>query len=363
MTPAVEVDGVTRRFGAMAAVDDVSLQVLPGEFVSLLGPSGCGKTTLLRLIGGFELPDQGAIRLDGRDVTREPPERRRTNLVFQSLALFPHMSVAENVAFGLQMGRVREPELGRRVAAALELVRLDGFGARRVGELSGGQRQRVAIARAVVNRPAVLLLDEPLGALDLRLRQELQDELRRLQRALGSPVIFVTHDQTEAMAMSDRVAVMNRGRIEQAAPPRALYDHPASLFVARFVGSSNLIEGVVVRQDGTAIEARWPGGLVLCAKAGAGAGAGTAGERVVLCLRHEALTLAPPDANLLPARVTDRVFLGPAVRYTVQPEAGPPLVAETPIGRGEPVRNVGEAVGLAWSDDAIQAFRGETNDG
>jgi putative spermidine/putrescine transport system ATP-binding protein len=235
------VTDVVKRFGDVAAVDGVSLDVGQGEFFSLLGPSGSGKTTMLRLIAGFELPDEGTIELGGADVTRRPPFARDVNTVFQDYALFPHMTVGENVEYGLRIRRVPRGERRLRTAEALEMVRLAGFDRRRPSQLSGGQRQRVALARAIVNRPQVLLLDEPLGALDLKLRQEMQTELKRIQREVGITFVYVTHDQEEALAMSDRLAVFNAGRIEQVGAPAEVYERPATEFVAGFVGVSNVL--------------------------------------------------------------------------------------------------------------------------
>jgi len=232
------------------AVDDVSLAIAPGEFFSMLGPSGSGKTTCLRLIAGFEAPDAGEVWLDGRDVSAVPPFQRDVNTVFQDYALFPHMNVAENVAYGLRVRRVPAAERAARAAEALRLVKLEGFGERRPSQLSGGQKQRVALARALVNRPRVLLLDEPLGALDLKLREEMQIELKSLQRQLGITFVYVTHDQGEALSMSDRVAVFDRGRIEQLAAPQELYARPRTAFVARFVGSSNVFAGALAARLG-----------------------------------------------------------------------------------------------------------------
>lgn len=238
----VSLQNITKRFGATAAVNGVSLDVGEGEFVTLLGPSGCGKTTLLRIVAGFERPDDGRVLLAGDDVTDVPPHRRDVHTVFQQYALFPHLTVAGNVAFGLARKRLAKAEIARRVADALELVRLPDLGGRLPSQLSGGQQQRVAIARAVVLEPRVLLLDEPLGALDRKLREEMQVELKELQRRLGISFVFVTHDQDEALAMSDRVVVMNEGRIEQMGPPREIYERPRTRFIAGFVGVTNISE-------------------------------------------------------------------------------------------------------------------------
>jgi spermidine/putrescine transport system ATP-binding protein len=244
-TPSVELCGVTKRFDALAAVDDLSLELGRGEFFTLLGPSGCGKTTTLRMIAGFERPTSGEIRIEGEDVAALPPHRRPTNTVFQSYALFPHLSVEANVAFGLKRKKVSKDEIAERVRAELERVGLAAEAKRRPSQLSGGMQQRVALARALVNLPKVLLLDEPLGALDLKLRKELQVELKRIQRDVGITFVYVTHDQEEALTMSDRIAVMNRGRVEQVAVPEEVYERPATTFVAGFIGVSNLMPATV----------------------------------------------------------------------------------------------------------------------
>jgi spermidine/putrescine transport system ATP-binding protein len=239
---AIALVGVSKRFGAVGAVDDVSLEINEGEFFSLLGPSGCGKTTTLRMVAGFEVPDTGRIVLQGNDVTRVPANRRPVNMVFQQYALFPHMSVYENVAFGLKVKRVPRAEHCGRVHQMLRVVSLEGMDKRRARQLSGGQQQRVALARALVNRPAALLLDEPLGALDVKLRKHMQLELKRIQHELGTTFVYVTHDQEEALAMSDRIAVMNGGRVEQTGSPREIYEHPRTAFVADFIGSLNAFD-------------------------------------------------------------------------------------------------------------------------
>ncbi|MGB5103947.1 MAG: ABC transporter ATP-binding protein [Steroidobacteraceae bacterium] len=247
-TAAIELEQASRAFGAVVALDRVSLEIAPGEFFALLGPSGSGKTTCLRLIAGFDRPDSGRILLEGEDVTDVPPYDRNVNTVFQDYALFPHMTVAENVAYGLRVRRVGAAERRKRALAMLELVRLADYGDRRPAQLSGGQRQRVALARALINQPRVLLLDEPLGALDLRLREEMQAELKGLQQRLAITFVFVTHDQGEALSMADRVAVFSRGRIEQLDVPRALYTKPRTAFVASFVGSANVVAGALAER-------------------------------------------------------------------------------------------------------------------
>ena len=254
--PSVEFSGVTKRFGDLVAVRDLNLQIGRGTFFTLLGPSGCGKTTTLRMVAGFEEPDAGQILLDGANVAGQPPFRRPTNTVFQSYALFPHLSVEDNVAFGLRRKRVPADEVRRRVTEDLELVGLAAEAKRKPRQLSGGQQQRVALARALVNRPSVLLLDEPLGALDLKLRKGLQVELKRIQREVGITFLYVTHDQEEALTMSDQIAVMNHGVIEQLASPEEVYERPRTTFVAGFIGVSNLMPGRVVSANGRGAEAR-----------------------------------------------------------------------------------------------------------
>ncbi|HWM63675.1 MAG TPA: ABC transporter ATP-binding protein [Solirubrobacterales bacterium] len=258
-TPSVELQHVTKRFGDLVAVDDLSLELAGGEFFTLLGPSGCGKTTTLRMVAGFERPSEGTIQIEGEDVAGLPAHKRPTNTVFQSYALFPHMSVEDNVAFGLRRKRVAKGEIGRRVRAELERVGLDALAKRRPAQLSGGQQQRVALARALVNLPKVLLLDEPLGALDLKLRKGLQIELKRIQREVGITFVYVTHDQEEALTMSDRIAVMNRGRVEQVGDPEDVYERPATTFVAGFIGVSNLMPASISGPD----EVRLTQGLTL----------------------------------------------------------------------------------------------------
>ena len=328
-----------KRFGGILAVDGISLDVRPGEFFSLLGPSGCGKTTTLRMIGGFELPTGGRILLRDRDITTAPPDKRPVNMVFQHYALFPHLDVGENVAFGLRRRGVERGEIGRRVGEALELVRLPGYERRRATQLSGGQQQRVALARALVNRPTVLLLDEPLGALDLKLRRQLQLELKRIQTEVGITFVYVTHDQEEALTMSDRIAVMHAGRIEQLGTPETLYERPATRFVADFIGSTNLLTGIA-EPDGSI---RLQGGDVVRA-----AHDGIApGSTVELSVRPESIELCDPDVpGAMAGHIEQAAYLGTNVSYQVR-TAGGQLLAVLASKAG-PRRPVGSDVAVRW---------------
>jgi spermidine/putrescine ABC transporter ATP-binding subunit len=334
---SIRLDRVTKRFpGGVVAVAGIELTVEPGEFFSLLGPSGCGKTTTLRMIAGFEEPDEGRVVIGGRDLTHVPVHHRDMGMVFQSYALFPHRTVAENVAFGLRMRKVGKPEADARVAAALAQVKLEGYEERRPAELSGGQQQRVALARAIVIRPPVLLCDEPLGALDRKLRQAMQVELKELQRALGVTLVFVTHDQEEALAMSDRIGVMNSGRLEQVGAPAEIYDRPRTRFVAEFIGEINLIEGTI------------SGGRFATAD-GRGLPAPAAGDGpAALALRPEKLRIVAAGAGVIDGVVSDASFLGDQVLYSVALAGGRRLlVKEGNPGTGALRRN-GAAVGLRW---------------
>jgi spermidine/putrescine transport system ATP-binding protein len=319
--PAFAIEGVTKRFGAVTAVDDLWLDIHEGEFFSLLGPSGCGKTTTLRMLAGFEDPDAGTIRLRGLDVTRTPPNRRDTNLVFQHYELFPHMTVHENVGYGLRLRKVREPQLSERVMEALRIVRVDDLAARGARQLSGGQQQRVALARAIVNRPAVLLLDEPLSALDVKLRKQMQLELKHIQHQLGTTFVYVTHDQEEALLLSDRIGVMDGGRLHQVATPRDLYDRPRTSFVADFVGSLNTFGGQLVGlADGVATVALVDGGPRVTVRADAPSGdpAPDTPSMVRVGIRPERVVLAPGSAQPasgpgwtdLDGQVEEVVYLG-----------------------------------------------------
>jgi spermidine/putrescine ABC transporter ATP-binding subunit len=331
--PAIELVGIAKRFssrrGVVAAVERVDLAIGEGEFFSLLGPSGCGKTTTLRMIGGFEEPTEGQILLYGRDVVGVPPNHRDVNMVFQSYALFPHMSVFDNVAFGLRRKGVDRASAAQRVNEMLDLVQLDEKSDRRPRELSGGQQQRVALARALVNRPRALLLDEPLAALDLKLRQAMQLELKRIQREVGITFIFVTHDQNEALTMSDRLVVMNAGRIEQLGAPREVYERPRTRFVAGFIGTSNVITGTVRSMDGqTALLATGPDeSLVVPDAADAGAAPGRALDVTV---RPEKIVLsetAPePGRCAIRGRVKEVVYLGTSTQYAVTARDGSELL-------------------------------------
>jgi putative spermidine/putrescine transport system ATP-binding protein len=337
---SIALERVTKRFpGGVTAVDAVELDVAPGEFFSLLGPSGCGKTTTLRMIAGFEIPDEGAIRVGGRDLTHVPVHRRDMGMVFQSYALLPHRTVAENVAFGLRMRRVPRPDIAARVASALAQVKLTGLEERRPAQLSGGQQQRVALARAIVIRPGVLLCDEPLGALDRKLRQAMQLELKELQRALGLTLVFVTHDQEEALAMSDRVAVMNAGRLEQVGAPAEIYDRPRTRFVAEFIGEINLFDGTL--RDGR---------FTLADGRAVPAPAGAPGA-VTLGLRPERARLVTNGEGVLDGTVADVSFLGDQVVYTVEAGGHRLLVKERNPG-GSALRVAGSPVGVAWTADA-----------
>jgi spermidine/putrescine ABC transporter ATP-binding subunit len=323
---AITIEGVARSFGVLRAVDDVSIAIRDKEFFTLLGPSGCGKTTLLRMVAGFCELDRGRILFDGERIDTLPPHGRNTGMVFQSYAVFPHLTVADNVAYGLRARRIAAVEVDRRIDHALKLVQLENFRPRWPHQLSGGQLQRVAIARAIVIEPRVLLLDEPLSNLDAKLRVEMRTEIRRLQKTLGITVIYVTHDQEEALAISDRIAVMRSGRIEQVAEPRAIYEQPATAFVAEFVGTSNLLRGTIQQRDGEMVDIMVAGVSVRTRAA-----AGLVGDRVVVSLRPEALSLLAPGEVLragwarIVGLLSEVEYLGPVTRFTVQLADGSPL--------------------------------------
>ena len=323
--PALKLVAVRKNYGQVVVVDGVDLVVEQGEFFTLLGPSGSGKTTILRMIAGFERPDSGRIELAGRDVTSIPPYQRETNTVFQDYALFPHMSVADNIGYGLRIKGVARQTRDERVQRALEMVRLSGLGGRRPNQLSGGQRQRVALARAVVNEPQVLLLDEPLGALDLKLRQEMQLELKQIQKEVGITFIYVTHDQEEALTMSDRVAVLSSGRIQQIGAPMEVYEQPATEFVAGFIGISN-----VLLRDGVRFVVR--------------------PEKIRMLVEGES---ADADMTVEPGRVEQVVYAGMTTRYIVRLDRGEQLVAvrQNIDAQGDAQKFEGQLVRLAWTAD------------
>jgi len=324
---AVEVQGVTKRFvgptgrpgSEVVAVDDVTLQICDGEFFSMLGPSGCGKTTTLRMIAGFEHPTAGEIYIHGKPMGLTPPYQRTTNMVFQNYALFPHMTIARNVGFGLEMKKVPKPETDRRVREVLEMVRLPGFGPRRPNQLSGGQQQRIALARALVNRPEVLLLDEPLGALDLKLRKEMQLELKTLQQEVGITFVYVTHDQEEALTMSDRIAVMHQGKVLQVGTPTGIYERPTCRFVADFIGESNFLTGTVQEQRDDLATVLVDGKLPVVAPTDR---ALSPGDQVTVAVRPEKIRLLPRplagDNNAFAGQVEQVVYIGTATVFKIR---------------------------------------------
>jgi spermidine/putrescine transport system ATP-binding protein len=348
---ALELQAVTRCFGSVTAVDDVDLVLAGGEFFSLLGPSGCGKTTTLRMVGGFDEPDSGRILLEGQDVTAQPPYRRGVNTVFQNYALFPHLTVSDNVAFGLRRKGLERAETKRRVGDYLSLVGLEGLERRRPTQLSGGQQQRVALARALVNHPKLLLLDEPMGALDARIRKSMQVELKRIQRDVGITFLYVTHDQNEAMAMSDRLAVMRAGRCEDIGPPTRVYDQPGTRFVAQFLGTCNLVDvepsgGQIRLTDGTVVHVGSHTGPVA-----AGTTLGVRPEKLTLRV-VEGAAAAPSGPNAVAAHVTMATYLGASSEYEVTTSVGTTLTVFAQ-NLNAPAR-AGDAVVVSW--DARHAF-------
>src|SRR5688500_10768155 len=349
----VRLERVTKDFGETVAVDDLSLDIAEGEFFSLLGPSGCGKTTTLRMIGGFEEPTRGTIYLGGRDVTDLPPHKRNVNTVFQSYALFPHLNVYENVAFGLRRTKVQDGDIKTRVSEALRLVDLEGFEKRRPGQMSGGQQQRVALARALVNAPKVLLLDEPLGALDLKLRKQMQLELKRIQQEVGITFIYVTHDQEEAMTMSDRLAVMRVGKIEQIGPPEDVYENPTTQFVAAFLGASNLLEGELKEQRNGTSSVLLAGGDVV--QLPSDRAPFQPGVSVLVGVRPEKITIRGEHArgaasgwNALTGLRRMSTYLGVSHRYRVGGPGGHELTVWVQNRGAGPPPQPGDRVRLSW---------------
>ncbi|HEX6654094.1 MAG TPA: ABC transporter ATP-binding protein [Thermoleophilaceae bacterium] len=361
--PSVRLEHVTKRFGDFAAVREMQLDIPRGQFFTMLGPSGCGKTTTLRMVAGFEEPTEGRVYLDGDDVTGMPAFRRPTNTVFQSYALFPHRTVEQNVAFGLQRQKVDKAEIKRRVGEELERVGLAGEANRKPAQLSGGQQQRVALARALVNRPAVLLLDEPLGALDLKLRKQLQVELKRIQRDVGITFIYVTHDQEEALTMSDKIAVMNRGVVEQVSDPETVYERPNTTFVAGFIGVSNLMPGEVISANGAGAQLRLDAGPTVHTPEAGGA---RQGERAHAVVRPEKLVLtaagdpAPDGHPSVEGQVESSLYLGTATQMVVKLGDGTRMTVLVPNADAEARRDLpvaGDGARLSWSDENIHIVR------
>jgi spermidine/putrescine transport system ATP-binding protein len=353
--PAViEIDHVTKTFGDYVAVADAHFSIASGEFFSMLGPSGCGKTTTLRMIAGFETPTSGAIRLDGADVSKVPPYKRNVNTVFQQYALFPHMNVFDNVAFGPRSQKVGKNEVNRRVNELLEVVRLTDFAQRKPGQLSGGQQQRVALARALVNFPKALLLDEPLGALDLKLRHAMQFELKRIQREVGITFIYVTHDQEEALTMSDRIAVMSNGNVEQIGTPNEIYDNPATVFVAGFIGQTNLWPCRIEERSGTSTRVTSLG-TTLHATCNLN-GQIKVGQRATMMVRPERLAITTTEPSSggthINGLVTDLTFQGPVVRLVMAASDGSQVLAHVGHEVELPRVRPGDRVWASWPADA-----------
>ena len=355
--PAILLRGVTKRFGSVVAVDNVTLAVEEGEFFSLLGPSGCGKTTLLRMLAGFETPDEGTVYLRGEDVTLVQPNKRATNMVFQNYELFPHMTVFNNVAYGLKLRRVAKNEISQRVNEILEVVGVGGLGARAADQLSGGQQQRVALARALINRPAVLLLDEPLSALDVKLRKRMQLELKSIQHSLGTTFVYVTHDQEEALLMSDRVGIMNHGRLLQIGAPRSIYEKPRNEFVADFVGTLNDFAVTVTRTDDALAVAEHGNGDRIVVMAG---DACLSGDTLRIAVRPERIVVSPlseepysgQPGNRLSGRVQDVIYMGPITQYLVDTVMLGRVVSQRVSNEEATSITPGLEVAVTWAVDA-----------
>jgi len=363
--PDVQIQRVTKRFGPVTAVDSMDLAIERGEFYSLLGPSGCGKTTTLRMIAGFEQPTEGEIFLAGQPIAGVPPYKRNVNTVFQHYALFPHMNVAQNVGYGLRQRKVEKKEEARRVSETLELVRLGGYEKRRTWEMSGGQQQRVALARALVNRPTVLLLDEPLGALDLKLRKEMQLELKALQREVGITFVYVTHDQEEALTMSDVIVVMRDGLIQQKGDPTVLYERPVNRFVADFIGTTNFMDATVAESDGEgSVVVRTARGLTLRGVMTSGDARPAAGDAVIVATRPERLEVIPAESagtagsgmTQIRGRIQQGTYLGDQTEYRVQTDDAGDLIV-----RHQNAAGAGGAPGVGPGDPVVVRWQEEAN--
>ena len=355
--PIVRLDGVSKRFGEAVALERMELDIAPGEFVTLLGPSGCGKTTTLRILGGFETPDTGRVILEGRDVTHRPPNRRNVNMVFQDYALFPHMNVRQNMAFGLELKGMGRRDIERRLDELTAFLELTEYGDRYPGQLSGGQRQRVALARALAPDPALLLLDEPLGALDAKLRAQVQKELKSIQRRTNKTFLFVTHDQNEALTMSDRIVLLNEGRIEQDGTPRELYFHPRSRFVAEFVGETNLLVGMVRDIQGETVTMDWFGHDL---RGRASGGTPKVGDRVTASVRLEKLGFhreRPSTDNSVCGRVVERTFLGSRVTVDILVEKAQDAILKVYVDTATAENVGGDMVWIGWDTNSLAVLR------
>ncbi|TCS61077.1 spermidine/putrescine transport system ATP-binding protein [Primorskyibacter sedentarius] len=356
-TPLVRIEGVSKHFGDTVALDNLTLDIARGEFVTFLGPSGCGKSTTLRILGGFERPTSGRVILDGKDVTTQPPEKRQVNMVFQDYALFPHMTVKQNISFGLELKGMDKRGIQRRSDEIMAFLELSAFGDRYPGQLSGGQRQRVALARALAPNPALLLLDEPLGALDAKLRGQVQQELKSIQRRTNKTFFFVTHDQEEALTMSDRIVVMNQGKVEQDGTPEDLYFHPASRFVAEFIGETNLLSGEMRGHEDGAVVMDWFGQTL---RGHAPAGAPRTGAPITASVRLEKLGFhaeRPATANAVQGKVVGKTFLGSrmAVDLMIEDAQGATLRAFVDAETGQTVG--ADPVWVGWDSDSMAVLR------
>ncbi|MGQ7847584.1 ABC transporter ATP-binding protein [Granulosicoccus sp. 3-233] len=353
----VQLQGVSKRFGSVIALDDLDIDIKAGEFVTFLGPSGCGKSTTLRILGGFEKPDNGRVILDGEDVTHLPPNKRKVNMVFQDYALFPHMSVAQNIDFGLELKGMTVSQIEARRQEVMSFLELDEFGSRYPDQLSGGQRQRVALARALAPDPALLLLDEPLGALDAKLRSQVQQELKAIQRRTNTTFFFVTHDQDEALTMSDRIVVMNQGKVEQDGTPEDLYLRPASRFVAEFIGETNLLSGQCLGMEGEEVVIDWHGSHI---RARAGGLRPIEGSEVTCSLRLEKLSCSPghPGTDTaIAAHITNKVFMGSRTAVTASIDAAPDVQLRAYVDAELAIGSVGDAVQVGWDNANLALLR------